>query len=38
MSSYEDEVCYDCMYYGQDACENPKYDKYHQACRWFKRR
>ena len=38
MSSYEDEICYDCEYYGKDSCEYPKYDKYHEACRWFKRR
>lgn len=38
MASYEDEICYDCMYYGKDSCENPKWDKKHEACRWFKRR
>lgn len=38
MASYEDEVCEDCMYFGKDSCEDPRVDKKHQACRWFKRR
>lgn len=37
--SYEDEVCYDCMYYETDKCDDKgKVGKNHKACRWFKRR
>lgn len=38
MANYEDEICEDCMYFGESSCEDPRVDRKHQACRWFKRR